>query len=401
MLPNLLNLYRAADRDSRAALSDRHPPPRQEREAPGSTGYEHVVRRRIRGPPSRAGRLPLQSCARSESMPRPKATSPKTSRLLGARKIRVRLPPVTEQSQLAEAGAVLPAYEVILVTYKSRSLVESLLSSLPADLPVAIIDNASGADRMHEVLVGRTNTRYLDGRNAGFAGGANLGARTSDFDTVVFVNPDSSPSVEQLDSLVADLAADTRLAAVSAMTVLPNGQVEIGVGGWEPSVRRAFVHAFGAHKLFRTAGLWARPIPGPPIELDWISGACLAVPRATFLSLGGFDESYFIYNEDVAYGRRVRDAGLKQRVRTDLLVPHLGGGSGAGKERMLQLRGASLISYVRDHNSGSVTHGLRLLMTAGTLCRCVLFRLTGRAGQAQENVAYLRGMWVGPPDMST
>ena len=49
------------------------------------------------------------------------------------------------------------------------------------------------------------------------------------------------------------------------------------------------MHAVGAHKVFPTGGLWARPVPGAPLELDWLSGACMAVRRSTFLELGGSD----------------------------------------------------------------------------------------------------------------
>jgi GT2 family glycosyltransferase len=298
---------------------------------------------------------------------------------------------------VTEQAKVRP-YEVVVVAYRSAALVTELLRSLPAAQPVVVVDNAHGVDGLAEVVAGSPAARYLDGPGAGFASGANLGARTSTHDVLVFVNPDSSPTADQLDALVADLAADPGLAAVSATTVLPDGRVEIGVGGWEPSVRRAVVHAVGAHRLLPTGGLWARPVPGEPLELDWLSGACMAVRRSVFLQLGGFDESFFVYNEDVAFGRSVREAGLRQRIRTDVLVPHLGGGSGEGKTRMLRLRGASLMRYVRRHNSALATQGVRLALTAGYAPRWAVSRVRGRRGQAAEHAAYVTGLWRGAPD---
>jgi N-acetylglucosaminyl-diphospho-decaprenol L-rhamnosyltransferase len=175
--------------------------------------------------------------------------------------------------------------------------------------------------------------------------------------------------------------------------------VEIGVGGWEPTVRRAVVHALGMHKLVPTAGLWARPVPGRPLVLDWLSGACMAVRRDVFCALGGFDENFFVYSEDVAFGRRVREAGLRQKICTDILVPHVGGGSGEARPRMLQMRGASMVSYVRRHNPGSVVNGIRLALSAGYGARYVLCRLRRRRAEAEEHVAYLRGLWTGAPEM--
>lgn len=287
-------------------------------------------------------------------------------------------------------------YEIVLVAYKSAGLVRALLDALPGR-PVAVVDNGRGVDGLAEVVAGRPGVRYLDGPGRGFASGANLGASTSTHDIVIFVNPDSSPTPEILDALAADVAADPGLGAVSATTVLPDGGVEIGVGGWEPTARRALVHAVGAHKVFPTAGLWARPVPGQPIELDWLSGACMAVRRSTFADLGGFDEQFFVYNEDVAFGRSLREAGLRQRVRTDLLVPHLGGGSGDGKTHMLRLRGASLVRYVRMHHPASTVLGIRLALSAGYAPRYVLARARGRTGLAAEHAAYVTGLWRGAP----
>lgn len=287
-------------------------------------------------------------------------------------------------------------YEIVLVAYKSAGLVRALLDALPGR-PVAVVDNSHDVDGLAAVVAGRPGVRYLDGPGRGFASGANLGVRTSTHDIVVFVNPDSSPDVATLDALAADVAADPGLGAVSATTVLPDGRVEIGVGGWEPTARRALVHAVGAHKVFPTAGLWARPVPGEPIELDWLSGACMAVRRATFDELGGFDEQFFVYNEDVAFGRALREAGLRQRVRTDLLVPHLGGGSGEGKTHMLRLRGASLVRYVRQHHPASTVLGVRLALTVGYGPRYLLARARGRSGLATEHAAYVTGLWRGAP----
>lgn len=289
-------------------------------------------------------------------------------------------------------------YEIVLVAYHSRPLVEKLLRTLPAAVPVAIVDNAHDADGLAALAADRPGTRYLDGPGAGFAAGANLGATTSTHEMVVFVNPDSSPRSEQLAALVADLAADPRLAAVSATTLSPDGSVEIGVGGWEPSVGRAVVHAVGVHKLLPTAGLWARPVPGRPIELDWLSGACMAVRRETFCSLGGFDDSFFVYSEDVAFGRRVREAGLRQKVRTDVLVPHLGGGSGEARTRMLRRRGASMTQYVRRFRGPATLAGVRVALTAGYAARYLLSRARGRRSAAQEHVAYVQGLWAGPAE---
>lgn len=291
-------------------------------------------------------------------------------------------------------------YEVVLVTYRSRDLAAAMFDRLPDDVRMVVVDNSKGEDGIPELVAGRRNARYIEGAGQGFAKAANAGARTSTADVVLFLNPDTVPSPEQLTTLVDDLAADPGLAAVAATTVSPNGRVELGVGGWEPNAKRAFVHAAGLHVLFPTSGLYARPAPYRPVRVDWMTGACLAVPREQFLALGGFDESFFVYNEDMAYGRRLREAGLRQRLRTDVLVPHAGGGSGGARTRMFQMRGASMVEYVADHNPPSTVLGLRAALTLGTLARSFVAWGRGNKDLAAEHRAYVRGLWTGAPDMS-
>jgi GT2 family glycosyltransferase len=291
-------------------------------------------------------------------------------------------------------------YEVVLVTYHSRDLAEALLDRLDPAVPVAIVDNARGADGVADLVAERAGARYLIGPAQGFARAANLGARSSDAEHVVFVNPDTAPTTAILDALVSDLESDRRLVAVGATTTLADGRVELGVGGWEPTLRRCLVHALGLHRLWPTAGLYARPEAGRPLALQWLSGACLAVRRADFLDLGGFDESFFVYNEDMAFGRRLREAGRGLALRTDLLVPHLGAGSGEAKPRMFQMRGASMAQYIGRHNPPWRTALMRIVLSVGTVPRLLQARLTGQRGLSQAHAAYIRGMWFGGPDMA-
>lgn len=302
-------------------------------------------------------------------------------------------------ARISDREPPLPDLEVVLVTYHSRLLVEELLAALPATLPVLIVDNGRGADNLDEFARTRARCRWLDGGGVGFARAANAGARASTAEYVVFVNPDTRPSLQQLETLVSELVGDPGLASVSATTVAPDGRVELGVGGWEPTIGRALVYATGLHSWLPRAGLFARPAPGEQIELDWLTGACLAVPRRRFLELGGFDERFFLYNEDVAYGRRAREAGYGQKLRTDILVPHQGAGSGATRTTMLQQRGASMISYVGYHHGRSTTTAFRLALTAGMAGRWGVSRARGRRDAADGFAAYVRGLWHGAPDL--
>ncbi|GAB6900438.1 glycosyltransferase [Kineosporia succinea] len=294
----------------------------------------------------------------------------------------------------AQDGAA-PAYELIIVSYNSRSQVEGLLAGLPADLPFALVDNARGADNLRELIQDRPNARYLEGAGQGFAVAANAGARSSAYEYVIFVNPDCRPTLAGLDSLVSALAAEPNLASAAATTVSGDGSVEIGTGGWEPTLRRALVHAVGLHKIAPQAGLFAKPRPYLPISVDWTTGACMAVRVSTFIGLGGFDEQFYVYNEDVAFGRAVREKNLSQLLRTDVLVQHAAGNSGAPSKEMLRLRGASMARYVAQHNSTETARGIRLALALGYTPRIALALAKGDKGRATEHWSYILGVTTG------
>jgi GT2 family glycosyltransferase len=286
-------------------------------------------------------------------------------------------------------------FELVLVSYHSRQQLASLLASLPTALPVAVVDNASGADGVAELLSGRPRSRYLDsGGGKGYAKAANLGVRTSTYEFVVFGNPDSRPTVEVLRALVDELRSDPTIGSCAAVAV-HEGNAELGVGGWEPTLRRVLVQAFGLHKLLPSAGIWAPPRLGEVVERDWLSATCMAVRRDTFLHLGGWDERYFVYNEDMAFGRKLREAGLRQVLRGDLPVPHLSGSSGAGSSYMWRLRGAAMASYLHRYHVAWLAGVMCALLVTGYLLRVGQRALTRKWRQAGDFLAYVQGLLFG------
>jgi N-acetylglucosaminyl-diphospho-decaprenol L-rhamnosyltransferase len=286
-------------------------------------------------------------------------------------------------------------FEVIVVSYRSRAQIEGLLRGLPPTLPVALVDNAQGIDGLAELAANRPNCRYVDtGGGAGFARAANLGVRTSSWDYVVLVNPDSRPNVEALRELIDDVVSDQRCASSSALNIGLDGRSELGAGGWEPTLRRAMVHAVALHKVFPHSGLFARPEVDEQIQLDWATGACMALHRSRFLGLGGFDERYYVYSEDVAFGRAVRLSGMHQKLRTDVAVRHASGGSGAPSLEMMRLRGASIARYLRHTKGPLHARGLAATVGAGYLVRALSQAVLGHKQRSREHLEYAKGAFT-------
>ena len=283
--------------------------------------------------------------------------------------------------------------EVVLVSYRSRHHVEELLNGWPTELSVVVVDNSGNADGIVELIERYPNVRYLSGGGQGFARAANLGAFTSEKPLVVFVNPDCRPSAEQLVSLGDGVASEDQVVCHAATPISPEGVIEIGVGGWEPSVWRTLVHASGLHCLFPRGGLYAHPQLEEHVDVDWVTGTCMAVRRLAFTELGGFDEAFFVYCEDVAFGHRARAQGWGMKLREDILVPHGTGSSGAPSSEMRRLQGASFTTYTKRYNGPAPrAAAIRALYVVGSAWRLAVHTALGRRDQAAATRAIITGV---------
>lgn len=293
-----------------------------------------------------------------------------------------------DYSSLPEA---LTDTEVVLVSYRSRHHVEALLDLWPDELRVVLVDNSDNSDGIAELERSRPTLRYVDGHGQGFSRSANLGAKSARARYVVFVNPDSRPSAEQLASLVEGLRGDLSVAVEAGMPADQAGRAEMGSGGWEPTPRRVLVYSLGLSKLIPHAGFFARPDRGEQLDVEWVCGACMAVRREQFLSLGGFDEAFYVYAEDMSFGRRVRRAGLRSVLRTDVVVPHGAGSSGAPSLEMLRMRGASFGGYVHRYHPTVQALVMRAVFAGGAMARAGAQLLKGDRSAARVNLALAIG----------
>jgi N-acetylglucosaminyl-diphospho-decaprenol L-rhamnosyltransferase len=285
--------------------------------------------------------------------------------------------------------------ELVLVAYRSRGEIEDLLGGLPADLPLVVVDNFDNGDGLRELILARPNGRYLTGGGVGFSRAANQGARTSRAEILVFLNPDTRPRLSDIAAVVEDVATDDRCAGSGGVLVGPDGRVPVGVGGWEPTLGRAAVHALGLHHCFSRAGIYARPRIGEQLDVDWVSGNCMAVRRKTFLEFGCFDEDFYVYNEDVAFGRESRRRGMHVRLRTDVAIAGSSGGSGAPSLEMMRLRGAAMSWYVRRNRPGPTAVATVLCLSVGYAARAGAHLLRGRRTSAREDWAHELGLVTG------
>jgi N-acetylglucosaminyl-diphospho-decaprenol L-rhamnosyltransferase len=196
---------------------------------------------------------------------------------------------------------------VVIVNYESGEALVNCVESLSAESPaeVVVVDNGStdgSVDhlraRFPEVVV------LAAGQNLGYGAAANRGAAATSATSVLICNPDLEVRPGALGALLEALGTHHRLAAVGPLIRKPDGERY-------PSARRfpSMVDAAG-HALLgifapdnRFTRSYQQDHLGSGVAdlqvVDWVSGACFLIGREAFESVGGFDEAYFMYAEDV------------------------------------------------------------------------------------------------------
>lgn len=285
-------------------------------------------------------------------------------------------------------GRLRARVAVVTVHYRGMDDVLALVDGLPG-LPVVVVDNAGEAAELARRLPG---AQVLDaGGNVGFARAANLGAAQVTAPLVLFANPDSRPGLEHVRALLEVLDARPEVAAVAPAVVDATGAAR-GGGGRLPSVRSALAVLAGP---LAPAGARVWAVPGDTaleVEVEWLSGACLLVRREAFLAVGGFDEHYPLYNEDMALGARLRRAGHVLVLDGGVRVDHPGGGSSTEDASWLwRARGGALGHFVRREVRTAPRLVQGLLVTAYAV-RAAVCALTRRREGAREWATYARGV---------
>jgi N-acetylglucosaminyl-diphospho-decaprenol L-rhamnosyltransferase len=274
----------------------------------------------------------------------------------------------------ASAGRVA----ALVVEYHSGDALERCLRSLRDDQidEIVVVDNGA-RDGVLALLVAPSPgvTLLAPSKNLGFGGGVNLAAANTDAELLLICNPDVRLQPGAIETLRACLNSSERVGAVGPALIDESGRVVQSARSF-PAVRTSWQQAFFG--LLRPSGRrsreyrtrnWSRAHGG---NVDWVTGACLLVRTDAFREIGGFDDRYFLYVEEVDFCWRLRTAGWEVLYEPGARVTHTGAVStSAHPYRAIATHHRSLWLFVRRTTSG-VDRAALPLTAAGLLVRCGL-----------------------------
>jgi N-acetylglucosaminyl-diphospho-decaprenol L-rhamnosyltransferase len=260
-----------------------------------------------------------------------------------------------------------PRVAVVVVAWNSREDLPRCLRSLEAggrQLEIVVVDNGSADGSAAVARAVLPSARVIEaGANLGFGRASNLGWRATRAPYVLFLNPDAEVVPRAVEVMAGVLDARPEVGIVGPRTRNADGTPQLSFGPdltplseWRQGRLVRGVRARDPRVLAEVESLSAREH-----EPAWVSASCLLTRRPLLERLDGFDERFFLYEEDVDLCVRARQAGFRVLFTPAAQVVHSLGRSmerAAGRARAEYDR--SHLLYYRKHHGGWRTAFLRL-----------------------------------------
>ena len=218
-----------------------------------------------------------------------------------------------------------------------QHLDQTMQEVLAAGADYWIIDNASpdgSGARLQEVLAQKPYADrlrvILSDRNGGFGAGNNIGLRAAlelaePPEYVYLLNPDATPLPGALQHMLAFMRATPQAGVVGGLLVNQDGATEASFFRF-PSFLSEIERAISFGPLHRLLKNHVLPLPTPqqPEAVGWISGASFLVRLQTIENAGFFDETFFLYWEEIEWCHRIRATGVRIYALPEAKVMHIG-----------------------------------------------------------------------------
>ncbi len=310
---------------------------------------------------------------------------------------------MTEKTPAAAGRA--PDVSIVVVGYGAPQWLDRCLGSLAGQgrpglaHEVVLVDNASTPALRETLTADLARVRLVElAQNVGFGRACNLGASLARGERVLFLNPDTEVLPGAVDALAAFLDEDASRGLVGGRTLTPDGEPDPASVWGAPSLWSQACFATGLSTLF--AGTRAFD----PESLGWwgydtvravgvVTGCLLMARRATLEELGGFDESFFMYGEDVDLSVRARAAGYRPTFTPTAAVVHAKGATSSSAAKVLMVMRGKATLYRRG--VGAATWRLsRAMLTLGVALRALRERVSGSDDRAWRTALAQRASWL-------
>ncbi|WP_298119461.1 glycosyltransferase family 2 protein, partial [uncultured Aurantimicrobium sp.] len=225
---------------------------------------------------------------------------------------------------------------IITVSYNSSAqladFLASAVKSVASPSQITVVDNNSADIAVTEKLTKNFGVNLLKlAKNVGYGSAVNKAVPDlkEEFTTLLVCNPDSELNPETVAAL-RNAVQDSKVGVAGPRIYNEDGSVYPSARSI-PSIRNGVGHALFANIWLSNP--WTKNylseahLQNKTVPTGWVSGACLAVRRDLFTQVGGFDDNYFMYFEDVDLGYRLGKLGYTNLYVPEVSITHIGGES--------------------------------------------------------------------------
>lgn len=219
-------------------------------------------------------------------------------------------------------------FSLIIVNYNTAQLLKNCLDSIfksfnDNDFEVIIVDNNSKDDSLKKIEIFGDKIKIIkNNKNYGFGRANNIGAKIAKGEYLFFLNSDTIINNDILGIISETFSQDRKIAVLSPKLILKNGLEQKHAYGNFPGILNIIFGKAGDLKIN------SKPSEKKPeLNPDWVSGAAMIIRKEIFDKIGGFDENFFMYFEDIDICKRVKDIEYEVLYLKQASLIHLGGGS--------------------------------------------------------------------------
>jgi GT2 family glycosyltransferase len=268
-----------------------------------------------------------------------------------------------------------------IVSYNAREELTACLESVFAStglgsFEVIVADNASSDGTVERLAERFPRVRVIASpENLGFGRASNLCWHEAKSSLVLFLNSDTLVPDRALDRMVELARNRPEAGAIGPRLLDPSGEIQMSFGAM-PGIASELVQKLWNTGYARGKGPLRRGVRrrySRERYVDWVSAACLLTRRDTLETVSGFDETFFMYSEDIDLCARIRATGARILFTPDVEVVHLLGRSVAkNRDRVVYESHRSRLYFYEKHHRSLQVMLLKLYMGAKAAVLSVL-----------------------------
>jgi len=281
---------------------------------------------------------------------------------------------------------------IVIVTWNAKHYLKQCIYSVYKEtrniaLMLTVVDNASKDGSMEMVKKEFPEVVLLrSDKNLGFSKANNMAIRKilkeRKSDYILFLNVDTVIEDRAIERMESYLDSHSSVGAVAPALILPNRKFQTGAAGYLPSVVTGFNYFFFFSRFFPRM---AKPLfidqsvfskKNKPVNVDWLSGACLMIRREVIEKIGLMNESYHFYAEDIDLGKRMKQKGVQLHYLPWISILHYHGAIYKNKYKEINTRWLIQLYQYLKKERGLIEYAFfRFLSIAGFLLRLFLYAI--------------------------